>query len=103
MQQRSAETAPAPVFGDDERGFDIPRTGLLIKFDHAAQEAFSAWHQHHERFVLRDADLSPALKGHFAKYRKLVPALALINFLADGCERTISLDALTRAIDFSRY
>jgi hypothetical protein len=24
------------------------------------------------------------LKGHFAKYRKLVPALALINHLADG-------------------
>ena len=56
-----------------------------LKFDREAQEVFSAWHRHLEIAILRgDEELSPALKGHFSKYRKLVPALALINHLADG-------------------
>jgi hypothetical protein len=47
--------------------------------------------------------LSPALEGHFAKYRKLVPVLALINHLADNGQRTVGRSALRRALAFSTY
>ena len=76
-----------------------------LKFDHDAQEVFSDWHRHLEISVLRgDADLAPTLKGHFSKYRKLVPALALINHLADGGRGgDVGREAIERAVAFSRY
>jgi hypothetical protein len=45
----------------------------------------------------------PAFESHLAKYRKLVPALALINHLADGGTGTISEKPTVRALAFSEY
>jgi Protein of unknown function (DUF3987) len=72
------------------------------RFDNAALEEFVHWREVLERRV-RDHGLSPAIEGHFAKYRKLVPALALINHLADGGEGSIGHAALHKAIAFSVY
>ena len=47
--------------------------------------------------------MSPALEGHVAKYRKLVPALALINHLADSGDGLVGIEALLKALAFSRY
>ena len=48
--------------------------------------------------------MSPALEGHLAKYRKLVPALALINHIADGDQSgAVSQNALLRALAFASY
>jgi hypothetical protein len=74
-----------------------------LNFDPAAQQTFSFWHKNLERFVLRDDDLSPALKGHFAKYKKLVPSLALINHLADGGVGPVGDSAVVKAVALSRY
>ncbi len=52
---------------------------------------------------LRDEELSPALRGHFAKYKRLVCGLALINHLADGGCGDVRAVALERAISFTRY
>jgi Protein of unknown function (DUF3987) len=52
---------------------------------------------------LRTGDLSPSLEGHLAKYRKLVPALALITHLADGGTESVGLSSLNRAIGFAGY
>ncbi len=77
---------------DDLDKLDWEKVGALkgqyepvpyLNFDDEAQALFSAWHRELE-MSLRGDELSPALKGHFAKYRKLVPALALVNHLADG-------------------
>ena len=46
---------------------------------------------------LHKGDMAPALESHLAKYRKLVPALALINHLADGGAGPIGRTALGRA------
>ena len=46
---------------------------------------------------------SPALESHLAKYRKLVPALALVRHLADGGTGPVSVEALRSAIAWSRY
>ena len=47
--------------------------------------------------------MAPALEGHLAKYRKLVPALALINYLADNGQDEISRQAMRKALAFSKY
>jgi hypothetical protein len=47
--------------------------------------------------------MTPALEGHLAKYRKLVPALALINYLVDNGQGEISQQAMRKALAFSKY
>jgi uncharacterized protein DUF3987 len=47
--------------------------------------------------------MPPALEAHLAKYRKLVPALALINHLVDHGQDEISQRAMRKALAFSKY
>jgi hypothetical protein len=44
-----------------------------------------------------------AFEAHLAKYRKLVPALALINHLVDNGHDQISQQAMRKALAFSKY
>jgi putative DNA primase/helicase len=68
-----------------------------------AHEVFLEWRAELER-RLRSDELSPALEGHLAKYRKLVPALALINHLSDNQDGgPVSREAIVRALAFSAY
>ena len=53
-----------------------------LNFDVAGQEAFNAWRETFERRFLIE-DLPPALEAHLAKYRSLLPSLALIFHLID--------------------
>jgi Protein of unknown function (DUF3987) len=73
-----------------------------LRFDESAQGVFAEWH-HDLETRLRSEDLAPALESHLAKYRKLVPALALISHLVDGCTGAISETAIVRALAFSEY
>jgi putative DNA primase/helicase len=57
-----------------------------FRFDGEAQELFIAWLEELETKV-RDGDLHPALASHLSKYRKLMPALALLFELAEGAAR----------------
>jgi Protein of unknown function (DUF3987) len=52
---------------------------------------------------LREDDLYPALESHFAKYKKLVPAIALICHLADGGNGDITKPAVERALMWAEY
>jgi putative DNA primase/helicase len=72
------------------------------RFTEPAREEFVAWREPLE-LRLRSGELSPALEGHFAKYRKLVPALALINHLSDGGEGPVGRAALRKALAFAAY
>ena len=80
----------------DEDG--IPYLRLAID----AYDRFVAWRTEFERRV-RGSDLHPALEAHLAKYRKLVPGLALIVHLADGGSGPVSLAAVERAIGLAVY
>jgi hypothetical protein len=74
-----------------------------FRFDEAAYDDFLGWRTDLER-RLRSGEMSPALEGHLAKYRKLVPALALINHIADGDQSgAVSQNALLRALAFASY
>jgi putative DNA primase/helicase len=74
----------------------------FLRFDDAAAAEFLTWREGLER-RLRGDELSPVLEGHLAKYRKLVPALALINHLADGKQGDIGQEALIRALAMAKY
>ena len=47
--------------------------------------------------------MTPALESHFAKYRKLVPSLALINHLADIGHGPVGKEAMARALGLATY
>ena len=73
-----------------------------LRFDAGAQGLFHEWRVEFEARI-RSGELPEALEGHLAKYRKLVPTLALVNHLADGGEGPIAYDALQRALAFAGY
>jgi hypothetical protein len=88
------DTQAALRLGAEKGPFDkVP----CLRFEEAAHEDFLGWRTDLER-RLRSGEMSPALEGHLAKYRKLVPALALINPLADGGTGTVSHRALLKAL-----
>ena len=74
----------------------------FFRLSAAAHDAFLSWRSDLER-RLRTGKMAPALEAHLAKYRKLVPALALINHLVDNGEHEISQTEMRKAIALSKY
>ena len=74
-----------------------------LRFDDAAQELFREWRGELER-RLRAGEEHPALEAHLAKYRSLVPALALLRHLADHPEGgPVGEDACLAACAWAEY
>lgn len=74
-----------------------------LRLDAEAQEIFNDWRECLEA-RLRDDDMPPAMESHLAKFRSLVPSLALLLHLADNAERgPVSGFALLKAIAWARY
>ena len=73
-----------------------------LQFDDDAQDIFIEWLTNLEN-RLRSGEDHPAIVSHLSKYRKLVPALALINHLCDSTDRRISESSLLRALAYSEY
>ena len=66
-----------------EDGSDLP----ALRFTPAAQDIFDTWRHDLETRLRSDHGLPPSLESHLAKYRSLMPSLALIFHLvevADG-------------------
>jgi hypothetical protein len=74
----------------------------FLRFDETAHGEFLEWRTDLEA-RLRRGELSAAMEGHLAKYKKLAPALALINHIADGGDGPVSVQALRRALAFARH
>src|SRR5262249_37546052 len=74
----------------------------FLRFDEEAAAEFLEWRANLEG-RLRSGEMAPALEGHMAKYRKLVPSLALINHLADDGDGPVGLESLLKALAFSKY
>ncbi len=83
---------------------DIP----YLRFASDAQDLFDEWRANLER-RLRTGELSdtPAYESHLAKYRSLMPSLALIFHLVDAVAGktagTVSLEAAMLAADWCGY
>src|SRR5262245_47578838 len=95
-------------FGGEEDG--IP----YLRFSEDAQIIFDKWREGLEH-RLRSGELDPMMESHLAKYRKLVPALALICHLVDSEKVTedgtvrdlvvepVSAGAMVRAEKWAAY
>lgn len=73
-----------------------------LRFDEAAQELFSEWRASFEHRI-RSGNDHAAFESHLAKYRKLVPALALLIHLADHAGGAIGETALLKALAWAEY
>lgn len=97
--ERLAALEPILV-GAVQNDFDpIP----YLRFCPEALVLFRDWRAELES-TLRSGNLHPALESHFAKYRKLVPCLALIFHLVDRPQGgPVSADATARALAWSNF
>jgi putative DNA primase/helicase len=78
--------------------------GPFVSFDSEALRRFQAWREDLENRI-RSGDEHPMFEAHLAKYRSLIPSLALIFHLVE-CEEAgplVHLESLERAIGFAEY
>jgi putative DNA primase/helicase len=75
---------------------------LFLRFSIDAQERFDSWRAELEQRLRADTE-HPAFEAHLAKYRKLVPALALLIHLANRDVGPVSLNALEKAFVWATY
>jgi len=98
------DTLTAEDFGasaEDED--DIP----AVRFTPEAQDVFDQWRDELET-TLRSEELVPALEAHLAKYRSLMPSLALLFHLMDFVDgtaegRAVGKEAALRAAAWCEY
>ena len=86
----------------DQAGAEDDDGIRYLRFEPDALAAFTKWRAAWER-RLRSDEWHPVLESHFAKYRKTIPALALILHLADGGKGPVTLQATVRALAWSEY
>jgi putative DNA primase/helicase len=108
MDWRAIGAARDIGFGGEEEGLPY------LRFSADAQILFDDWRRGLEA-RLRSGDLDPMLESHLAKYRKLVPGVALICHLVDAWAETedgtvkdlvvgpVSASAMVRAQEWAAY
>jgi putative DNA primase/helicase len=74
----------------------------FLRFDEEAQQLFDGWRAGLEPRV-RSGDEHPAVESHLAKYRSLVPTLALLLHLADHEGGPVGADATHKALAWAVY
>ncbi|MDZ4842920.1 MAG: YfjI family protein [Hyphomicrobium aestuarii] len=74
----------------------------LLRFSDDAQLLFDGW-RHALELRLRGGSEHPMMECHLAKYRSLVPAVALILHLVDHEDGPVSEIALAQALGWSEY
>ncbi len=73
-----------------------------VRFTSEAQELFDVWRASLET-RLRGDSAHPMLEAHLAKYRSLIPSLALILHLTESPDGPVELEALERAVAWGEY
>jgi hypothetical protein len=74
----------------------------LLHFDKDAQVGFNQWYSVNEA-MLRKSNMGSAEQSHFAKYRSLVPGLALLFHLLEGHSGDVCSDCLVAAVGYAAY
>ena len=78
-----------------------------LRFSLEGQEIFNTWRTELE-LRLRKGDLLPALESHLAKYRSLMPSIALIFYAVEALSKgqpitSVSGEAASRAVTWCEY
>lgn len=74
----------------------------VLRFDNEAQLKFNKWWSLLEN-DLRKTSRHPALESHLSKYRKLVPAIALLHHLIEGHAGNIGVNSLDCALQWHNF
>jgi putative DNA primase/helicase len=94
---------PAEVGAEQETDHNGEPDGLpFLRFDAEGLGLFLEWRTGLET-RLRGGELHPAMESHLAKYRKLIPGLALILHLAEGGSGPISERSTLQALAWGEY
>jgi len=96
IRLRKVSTEPIPGLIPNRNGVQV------LNFDGEAQAMFNSWYADNEK-MLRQGKLDPSEQSHFAKYRSLIPGLALLFHLLDHNGPQVGIDSLSSAIKFSEY
>lgn len=97
--QRMDALDPATIGSElDDDADGIP----FLRFDDEAQALFNEW-RHVLEHRLRSGELHPVLESHLAKYRSLIPSLALLIHLADDGTGSVGSVSLGKAIAWGEY
>jgi len=91
----------------DQIAFDSEGNPIILTFSDEAQEVFNEWQKKLE-LRLRAGGLPSHLEAHFAKYKKLLPALCLIHEhlnadISGKYPEVITLDSLKRSLTWIEY
>lgn len=93
----------ARELGTEWDKFAAPDAVPYLRFADDAQELFIDWRGRLERKKLGCEETAPALIAHLAKYRGLIPRLALICHLAGNARGPVTLKACEQAIAWADY
>ena len=94
---------PESVGAEQDRNQNGEPKGLpYLRFSNDALEVFREWRTVFEARIGK-GDEVPALESHFAKYRKLIPSLALLLHLAGGGKGPIARAPTLRALAWAEY
>lgn len=94
---------PESVGGKWDEDLDGNPTGVpYLRLSQDAHDIFLDWRTSLEA-RLRSGELVPAFESHLSKFRKLVPALALVCHLADGGVGPVGATAMLRALAWAEY
>lgn len=74
----------------------------VMRFSDEAQHLFNVWWELLEK-SMRQSEHHPALESHISKYRKLVPAMALLDHLILGMQGDIQIESLRRAVLWQQF
>ena len=75
---------------------------LLLHFDPTAQISFNRWYVANEN-LLRGGKIDHSEHGHFAKYRSLIPGLALLFHLLESHDGPVCEECLEKTLHFALY
>lgn len=75
----------------------------FLRFAENAQEVFADWRDRWLEQRLRSGQLQSAMTAHLAKYRGLIPRLALICHIGNRHEGPVSLEATGQALAWADY
>lgn len=98
---RRLDALEIDTLGVKRDGFDVEGIPYL-RLDAEAQVRFDRWRAllEHE---LRSGENHPAIEAHLAKYRSLIPSIALLCHLAEERVGPVTVDSLGRAIAWGEY
>jgi len=77
-------------------------TRPYVRFDPEALVIFRDWRAGFEKRI-RSGDLHPAIESHLSKYRKLIPALALVHHFAHGSVGSVGALSLLAALSWGEF